>query len=99
MTKRDEFVAQKKRQLDEWSADMDALDAKVQKVTDGAKEKYRAELVTLRAKRKEGEKTLDAIKSASEDSWEHLKAKAENVLDALKDSVHQFKTHFPTKAP
>ena len=27
-----------------------------------------------------------------------LKAKTENVLDALKDSMHQFKTHFPAKA-
>jgi non-homologous end joining protein Ku len=97
MTKRDEYVANAKRQLDDWSADMDVLDAKVQKAADGAKEKYRAQLVTLRAKRQEGEKTLAAIKSASEDSWEHLKSETENLLEALKDSVHQFKLHFPAK--
>jgi hypothetical protein len=99
MTKRDEFVASAKRRLDDWNTDMDVLDAKVQNAADGAKEKYRAQLVALRAKRQEGEKTLAAIASASEDSWEHLKSKAENVLEALKDSVHQFKLHFPAKAP
>ena len=98
MTKRDEYVARAKRQLDEWNADMDDLDAKVQKAADGAKEKYRAQLVSLRAKRQEGEKKLAAVTSASEDSWEHLKSETENVLKALKDSVHEFKQHFPAKA-
>jgi hypothetical protein len=98
MTKRDEYVAHAKRQLDDWNADMDVLDTKVQEAADGAKEKYRAQLVVLRAKRHEGEKTLAAIKSASEDSWEHLKSETENVLKALKDSVHEFKQHFPAKA-
>jgi len=73
---------------------MDALEAKVQKVKDDAKDAYRAELTTLRAKRREGEKKLEAIQSATEDTWEHLKAEAENVWEALKDSVHQFGLHF-----
>jgi hypothetical protein len=94
VTKKDEYVAKTKLRLDEWSADLDVLEAKVQKAKEDAKEKYRAQLVTLRARRQEGEKKLDAIRSAAEDSWEQLKAETENVLAALKDSVHQFKLHF-----
>jgi hypothetical protein len=94
MTGKDEYVAKKKLQLDEWSADIDVLEGKVLKARDQAKEKYRAQLVTLRARRQDGEKKLQAIRSATEDSWEHLKAETENVLAALKDSVRQFKLHF-----
>jgi SMC interacting uncharacterized protein involved in chromosome segregation len=94
MSTRDEYVAKMKQQLDEWSAEMDTLEAKVQQTKEDTKVKYQEQLSALRAKRQEGQTKLEAIKSATEDSWEQLKAEAENVWEALKDSVHQFKTHF-----
>ncbi len=44
--------------------------------------------------RQDGEKRLETLKAATEDSWEQLKAETENVWDAFKDSVHAFKAHF-----
>ncbi len=94
MLTRDEYVAKMKQQLDKWSAEMDTLEAKVHKTKEDAKVKYQEQLSALHTKRLEGEKKLEAIKSATEDSWEQLKAEAENVWEAFKDSVHKFKSHF-----
>ncbi|MEI6415398.1 MAG: hypothetical protein WCP34_14220 [Pseudomonadota bacterium] len=73
---------------------MDDLEIRMHKTQENAKLKYQGQLDALRVRRQEGEKRLEAIKSASEDSWRHLKAETENVWEALKDSVHQFKSHF-----
>jgi hypothetical protein len=94
MLTRDEYVAKMQGQLDQWSAEMDALEAKAQKTQADAKVKYQEQLVALRAKRQEGKEKLEAIKSATEDSWEQLKAETENIWEAFKDSVYAFKTHF-----
>ncbi len=94
MLTKDEYVAKMKKRLDQWSAEMDALEAKALKTQEDAKAKYQEQLVALRAKRKEGEEKLEAIKSATEDSWEQLKAETENVWEAFKDSANAFKAHF-----
>lgn len=94
MTARDEYVAAMKRQLDEWSADMDALDAQARKTRADYDAKYQEQINALRAKRQEGEKRLAAIKAATEDSWERLKAETDNVWEAFRDSARAFKAHF-----
>lgn len=94
MLSKDEYVARMKQRLDKWSAEIDILEAQVQKTQDAAKEKYQEQLVALRAQRKEGEEKLAALKSASENSWEQLKVDTENVWAAFKDSVQAFKAHF-----
>ena len=94
MLTRDAYVSKMKQRLDKWNAKMDALEAKAHKANADTKVKYQEQLIALRAQRQEGEKKLEEIKSASEDSWEHLKAEAENIRKAFKDSVNQFKSHF-----
>ena len=94
MLTRDGYVSKMKLRLDKWNVEMDALEAKVHKGNEDTKVKYQEQLIALRAKRQEGEKQLEAIKSASDDSWEHLKAEAENIRKAFKDSINQFKSHF-----
>jgi len=94
MLTKDEYVEKMKKRLDKWSAEMDVLEEKALKTQEDAKSKYQEQLVVLRAKRKEGEEKLDALKSSTEDSWEQLKAETENVWEAFKDSVQAFKAHF-----
>ena len=94
MTTRDEYVAATKQRLDEWNAEMDALEVKVAQAKEEDKARYQELLVTLRAKRQEGEEQLAAIKAATEDSWMQFKANSDRVWEAFKDSVHQFQSHF-----
>lgn len=91
-----EYVAESQKRLDDWNAEIDALEAKAGDISDineGEKAKYQEELVALRAKREEGEKRLAEIQSADESSWENLKAGTENVWEALKESVKTFQAH------
>jgi len=94
MLTRDEFVARMKKQLDGWNAEIDALEARARTTKVDAKSKYEELLASVRSKRAEGRKKLEAIKAAPADSWESLKAETEKVWGALKDSVHVFKSHF-----
>ena len=94
MSTRDEYVARMKKELDEWSAEMDVLEARAHEAREDAKVKYQEQLSALHTKRLEGEKRLEDIKAATGDSWERLKADTENVWDAFKESVHAFKAHF-----
>ena len=89
-----EYVATMKKQLDEWSAEMDALEARARETTDDARVKYQEQLSALRSSRLESERKLEAIKAASEDSWEHLKAETANVWQGFEDSVYAFEAHF-----
>ena len=68
MSTRDEYVTAMKQRLDEWNAEMAVLEAKAHQTKEDAKEKYREQLRALHAKRLEGEKRLEAIKAATEDS-------------------------------
>jgi hypothetical protein len=83
-----------KKELDEWSAEMDALEANAHEAKEGAKVKYQEQLSALHIKRLEGERKLEAIKAATEGSWEQLKVETENVWDAFRDSAEAFKAHF-----
>lgn len=94
MLTRDEYISKMEQHLDQWSAEMDALEVKAQKTQADAKVKYQEQLVVLRAQRQEGEERLKALKSATEDSWQQLQAETENIWEAFKDSVYAFKTHF-----
>ncbi len=94
MLTKDEYVAETKKRLDEWSAEIDAMEAKANEIKEDARVKYQEQLVVLRAKRDEGEKKLAELQSATETSWEHLKAGTENVWEALKDSAKAFQAHF-----
>lgn len=89
-----EYVAESQKRLDDWNAEIDALEAKAGDIKEDDKVKYQEQLVALRAKREEGEKRLAEIQSADESSWEHLKAGTENVWEALKESVKTFQAHF-----
>jgi len=94
MLTKEDYVAEMKKRIDEWSAEIDALQEKGHEVKEGAKEKYQEQLVALRAQRAEGEKKLDELQAASEHNWEEFKAGAENVWEAMKDSAAAFRAHF-----
>jgi hypothetical protein len=96
MMTKEEYVAKKQRQLDLWCAEMNVLEANVHKFKEVALLKYQEKLIALRIKRDEGLKRIEGIKAVTDGTWEKLKADTETLWDALKDSVHEFKSHFKT---
>lgn len=94
MSTKDDYIATMKSQLDSWSAEIDALQAKANDVRDDAKVKYAEQLAALRVKREEGEQKLDEMRQAGESAWEQVKAESEKAWAALKDSVTAFQAHY-----
>ncbi len=70
------------------------LKAKALKEKNTGKRNYQKKLTVLHSKRAENQNNLEALKGASSGSWELIKAETENVWNAFKDSVNQFRLHF-----
>jgi len=92
MSKKDEFVAKMKKQLDDWSTDIDELQVKANLAKADVKVKYEEQIAGLRRKRQEADLKLNDIKAAADDSWEKLKGESERVWGALKGAVSEFKS-------
>jgi ribosome recycling factor len=92
MSKRDDYTAKMKLQIDELNAKMDQLEAKAQQAKADAREKYLAEMSKLRHQSKLAITKLEEIKAASEDNWEKMVAEMEKVSDAFANSFNYFKS-------
>lgn len=94
MSKRDEYIAKIKLQLDELNANIGDAEAKVIAAKAEVREKYTAEMSKLQQQYRNAAARLDELKAAGEDSWEAMVAEVEKVRDALKHSYNYFKSQF-----
>ncbi len=92
MTKRDEYIAATKLQLDELNASMNKLEAKAQEAKADARDKYQEEMRKLRHQSKLAVAKFDEMKAAGEESWETMVTEMEKVRDAFTHSFHYFKS-------
>ncbi|MER2504356.1 MAG: hypothetical protein ABTQ24_00535 [Azonexus sp.] len=67
MSKRDEYVAKMKLQLDELNAKMDELEAKAKAAKEEARDKYKEEMGKLRHQSQLAVAKLDELKASGED--------------------------------
>ncbi len=91
-TKRDEYTIKMKEQLDELNVKIDAIEAKANEVKAEAIESYKAEVKKLRAQSKVAVDNFSEFKAASEENWDKMTAKMEQVRDAFVSSFHYFKS-------
>jgi chromosome segregation ATPase len=92
MSKRDEYVAKMKLQLDELNAKMDELEAKAKEAKEDARDKYKEEMGKLRHQSKLAVAKLDELKASGEDKWETMVAEMEKIRDAFTHSFNYFKS-------
>lgn len=91
---RDDYVARKRKQLDDWNAEITAFEASATKAKSDVNAKLHKQILAARKNYEDSSKKLDAVKKSANGSWEGLKAETENVFTAFRDSVDQFKAHF-----
>ena len=91
-TKRQEYTAKMKLQLDELNSRIDGLEAKASEVKKEARDIYRAEIAKSRAQSKLAAAKLGEMKAASEESWDKMVAEMDKIRDAFTHSFHYFKT-------
>lgn len=94
MTKRDEYVAKMKSQLDDMNAQLDKLAAKSKTAKKEMQVKYKQEMADLRAQSGKASAKLDDLKNAGEDAWESMVAEMDKIGDAFKHSYNYFKSQF-----
>ena len=92
MSKRDEYIAKMKLQLDELDAKMDKLEAKATAAKEDVRAKYREEMAKLREQSKLAKGKLQEVKAAGEDTWDMVVKEMEKVRDAVVHSYNYFKS-------
>ena len=92
ISKRDEYTAKTKHQLDLLNAQIDALEAKTEEAKIEARDAYRAELTKLRKQSAAAMAKLEEIRVAGEDAWDKMVAEMEKIRDAFSHSFKYFKS-------
>ena len=88
---RDAYLKKLKYQLDEWSADIDRLEAKAKSAGQDVRIKYQNEIKDIRGKMNKAREKFEEIQSAGEDKWESLKDEAEEFWSRIKGAVEHAK--------
>lgn len=91
MSTRDEFVEKTKAKIDEWSAEIDKLEAKAKSASAEQRAKYNERVESLRTHRDEAKSTLSKVKEASADAWVEFKAGCEKATNNLVESIKRAK--------
>lgn len=94
MSLKDAYIDKLKAQLDEWSADIDQLEAKARKADADLRIKYESQLITLRVKRDEARVKLAEIRASAGDAWQELKKGSDEALDAIKHAIAEARKKF-----
>ncbi len=92
MTKREEYIAKMKLQLDELDAKMDQLEAKAKEAKEDARAKYKEEIAKLRQQSRLAKGKLEELKASGEEKWDAMVAEMEKIRDAVAHSYNYFKS-------
>ena len=92
MSKREEYVARMKQQLDEWNADLDTLEAKLLDVSEPVRSKLEPQLAKARDGYDSARRKLREVRDSGEESWEDMTDDVEHVWKTLRQSINYFKS-------
>ena len=92
MSKRDEYIAKMKQQLNELNTQLGELESKAKVGQKELGKKYDEQVAHLRELSHTSKKKLDEVMEAGEDKWEVLVAEGEKVHKAFVHSVNYFKS-------
>ena len=91
MSKKDAYVKKMKAQLDEWSAEIDKLQAKAEKAEAGLQIEYVKKLDELKSLRTAAKQKLTGIKESGDDAWNDFKAGLESAWNELENTLNRFR--------
>jgi len=91
---RNEFIQRMKDRLDDLDREIENLKSEGEKLDAQARKEYENRLHDLREKRRQAERKIDDLRSASEETWQQVKDETEHAWKALGNSFNYFKSHF-----
>ena len=94
MSLKEAYVEKLKAQLDEWSADIDKLEAKAKNAEADLRIKYDQELQQLKAKKQEAKVKLAELIDSSEEAWQELKIGGEQAWEVIRKAFEEARKKF-----
>ncbi|MHC4196944.1 MAG: sll1863 family stress response protein [Planctomycetota bacterium] len=94
MSLKDTYIERIQAKLDQWSAELDKLEAKARDAKAGAKVSLQEHIDVLSQKRDDAKARLKEIRESSNGAWEDLKEGAEGAFDSLREAINKAKSHF-----
>lgn len=91
---KDAYIDKLKTQLDEWSADIDVLEARVRKADEQFRLKYESQLASLKVKRDEARVKLIELQKSTGDAWQELRKGSDEAWDSIKKAVAEARKKF-----
>ncbi|MBL8505889.1 hypothetical protein [Methylobacillus glycogenes] len=94
MSLKDDYVEKLKAQLDEWSAEIDVLDARLHQVDADLRIKYGEQVDNLRLKRDDAKLKLLELQASAGDAWQELKKGSDEAWEVIKHAVSEARKKF-----
>lgn len=94
MSLKDTYIEKLKVQLDEWSADIDALEARGEQVDTELRSKYQDKIEELRYQKTLAQGRITELQEAAEEAWEEIKNGSENIWGTVKQTFADAKAKF-----
>ncbi len=94
MSLKNAYAEKLQAKMDQWSAELDLLEAKARGAKADTKLTLQEHINVLRLKRDEAKAKLKEIRDASDEAWEDLKVGLEDAFDSLKEALGRAKSHF-----
>lgn len=89
MEQKDEYIGKMKAKLDEFSAEIDRLEAEAAKKKAQGTAAYHERLAELKGHRENLKGRLAELKSDSGDAWQEIQAGADRLMDDFKDTFEK----------
>lgn len=94
MSMKDAYEQKLQAQLDEWSAEIKKLKAKVDNAEADTQIEYYKQIEEIRSMQESASKKLVELKDAGDDAWEDLKAGIDSAWDSLGSAVKSAASRF-----
>ena len=94
MSLKDEYIGKLKQQLDQWSVDIDVLEARAREADDEFRANRDAYLEALKARRDVAKFRLALLKDSAGDAWQELKKGSDEAWESIRHAVVEARKKF-----
>ena len=91
---RDQYVAELKKQLDRWNAEIDRWEGRGEKMRADMRKRYDKDMRLLRAEQEKALYQLKLLEGASNTAWQELCAGADEAWDRMRASIEKARGYF-----
>ena len=94
MNKRDEYVENLKKQLDQWNAEVTKWEGKARQAEAGMRAEYEKQLQAYRHQRDQALEQMRRIQSASGEAWVDLMRGADDAWAKMREAFEKARSNF-----